>query len=130
MGDRILTHMQALGYDNHAHFAEQMVGVSRQTFHAWLYKDIDPEKVAAAPILRCAELLSTNAEYLLCVIDDFRPETALTIDEAHLIQAYRSLTEQDRARLMKNAADWLAESSTAPSAAAPFRIAPLPKAGR
>lgn len=125
MGQRILDFMRANGITNRASFAENVLGISRQSFHAWLYTPINPEKVAARPLLMCAEALSTNPEYLLCISDDPTTRLALTLEEAHLVQAYRSLSPTDRLRLMKNAADWIAESPMMPSTAAPFR-APLP----
>jgi hypothetical protein len=57
MGRRILGFMGAYRITNHADFAENVLGISRQRFHAWLYKKIDPENIAAQPILKCAEAL-------------------------------------------------------------------------
>lgn len=121
MGERILTFMKANGITNHASFAESVLGVSRQSFHSWIYKPINPEKVAARPLLMCADALNTNPEYLLCISDDPRPGMALTFEEANLVQAFRALSAVDRGRLLKNAADWLSESQAPATSAAPFR---------
>lgn len=128
MGRRILGFMGAYQITNHADFAENVLGISRQRFHAWLYKPISPENVAAQPILKCAEALGTNAEYLLCITDDPRAETSLTYMESQLVQAFRDLADDtDRERLLAIAADWVARASSPPSSSAPFRV-PLPAA--
>lgn len=126
MGRRILALMKANGISSWAPFAEQVLGISRQRFYSWIYKEMDPANVAAQPILRCAEMLGTNAEYLLGMSDDPRPESALTYEEAQLVQAFRDFShEGDRERLLSIAADWVAKSGRAPSASAPFRHPPL-----
>lgn len=113
--------MTANNVTNHADFAERTLGISRQTFHAWLFKPINPKNVGAVPILRCAELLGTNAEYLLCVHDDPRPEMALEMREFELLQSFRVLGETDQDALLKTIAAWVGRAEAAPSVAAPFR---------
>jgi hypothetical protein len=121
MGRRILGFMGAYRITNHADFAENVLGISRQRFHAWLYKKIDPENIAAQPILKCAEALGTNAEFLLCITDDPRAETSLTYQEHVLVQAFRDLSnDNDRERLLSIAAGWVAQATTTPSTSAPF----------
>lgn len=121
MGARILELMRAHAIRNNAKFADR-IGLSRQTFHAWLYKEMKAENVAALPLLKCAAELGTNALYLLGETDDLRVAHALDYSEAQLVQAYRDMDERDREKMLKNAADWVAQSKRAPSRSAPFRI--------
>lgn len=123
MGRRIRTLMTANNITNQAQFAEGVLGISRQRFHAWLHKEL--RDVEAKPILRCAEALSTNAEYLLCISDDPRPTHAVSYREAQLIEAFRVLSETDQDRLLKNATDWIGQTESARTSAAPFRHRPL-----
>lgn len=113
--------MAANHITNKAQFAEGVLGISRQTFQAWLYKEINPEKVSAKPLLLCAEALGTNAEYLLGVTDDPRVEHSLSYREAQLVEAFRVLSDKDRDRLLRMATEWVGESVQQASTAAPFR---------
>lgn len=123
MGRRILAFMTANQLENKAHFAEKVLGISRQTFHAWLYREMDAGKIAARPILQCADALSTNPEYLLCITNDPRPAAALAVDEDRLLDAFRTMDDSDRDKLLSIAADWSARSANGgKSAAAPFRV--------
>lgn len=122
MGERILLFMKANNITNNAQFAEGVLGISRQTFHAWLYKEMNPDKISAKPLLLCAEALSTNAEYLLGISDDPRSEHHLSYREAQLVDAFRVLSEKDQDRLLRTAADWVGDAAQVPSTAAPFRI--------
>lgn len=122
MGERIGAFMVANNITNRAQFAEGVLGISKQRFQNWLY--VEMRDVEAKPILKCAEALGTNPEYLLGLTDDPRPLRYLEDDEAELLMAYRSLDDKDKGRLRKSAADWLQETSTAASTAAPFRGAP------
>lgn len=122
MGRRILAFMTANNVSNRAQFAEGVLGISRQRFHAWLFRPI--EAVEAKPLLVCAEALGTNAEYLLGVSDDPRPEYALDYREAQLVDAYRVLSDKDKERLLKNAADWVGETEGPRSVGAPFNRPP------
>lgn len=124
MGKRIIAFMTANNFRNRSHFAEGVIGISKQRFHQWLYKPMDPSNVGARPILLCAEALGTNAEYLLCLSDDPRAEASLTYEEAQLVQAYRDLPPDDQAKLLAIAADWVARAATKPSTSAPFRLMP------
>lgn len=118
--------MRANGIENSAEFAEATVKISKQTFHAWVYKSINPENIAAAPMIRCARALGTNPDYLMLLSDDPRPEYALSSRESQLVEAFRVLEEKDQDRLLRAAADWVNESPSPPSALAPFR-APMPQ---
>lgn len=127
MGRRILAFMVANNITNRAQFAEGVLGISKQRFHHWLYRE--SSDVEAKPILRCAEVLGTNPEYLLGMTDDPRPLRYLGHRESELLMAYRSMSEKDQDRLLKVAADWVQETLTPASAAAPFRI-PAPQGGK
>jgi hypothetical protein len=125
MGRRILELMAFYQIKNHAQFAEGVLGVSRQLFHAWLYNPMNPDKIGAKPVLLCAEALGTNAEYLLCISDDPRPETSLSIEEAQMVQAMRDLADPAEIdKLLTIAADWVSRSGKAKTAADPFRVRP------
>jgi hypothetical protein len=129
MGQRILDFMTANNVTNQAQFAEGLLGISRQRFQNWLY--VDMRDVEATPLLRCADALGTNPEYLLGITDDPRVTAALDYREAQLVDAYRELSATDQDRLLKLAADWVGEAASAPSAAAPFRrLTPLPEKPR
>jgi transcriptional regulator with XRE-family HTH domain len=121
MGRRILTLMQANYITGKAELARR-IGVSRQTFQAWLYNPINAENVAALPLLKCADVLNSDPRFILGESDDPRPRMALSYQEMTLVQAYRDLSEKDQERLLKNAADWQSESQRAPSQASPFRV--------
>lgn len=123
MGERIIMFMQANGLSNRAQFAEQVLGISRQRFHRWLTKPLGD--VEARPLLRCAEVLNTNPEYLLGDTDDPRPGMALELREFQLVEAYRVLSETDQDRLLDTAAAWVGETDSAPSTSAPFRMRPV-----
>lgn len=121
MGARIIGLMKVNGLENFSQFAEQVLGISRQRFHAWLYKDL--RGVEAKPLVRCAEALHTSPNYLMGLTHDPAPETALEGRERELIEAFRSLLPADQAKLLKIANDWVETSPLPPSAAAPFRKA-------
>lgn len=123
MGQRILTLMSANGIKNRAQFAEAL-GISRQRFHGWLYNKMDRDAIPATPVLRCADLLGTNPEYILGIHDDLRVETSLTSQEAVLLQAFRDLGVVDQERLLAIAADWVSASSEVATSSAPFRNVP------
>jgi hypothetical protein len=125
MGSRIMMYMTANGYSNRAHFAEQMLGISKQRFHKWLY--VEMRDVEARPLIRCADLLNTNPDFLLGDTDDPRPGMSLEMREYQLVEAFRTLTEKDQDRLLQTAAAWVLEAPAAPSASAPFRIAKVEK---
>lgn len=120
MGERILQFFAPNGITNKAHFAENVLGISRQLFHAWLYKPL--ADVSAKPLLRCADVLHTNADYLIGESDDPRPALALEYREFQLVEAYRVLKEADQDRLLATAAAWVTDAESAPSTSAPFRI--------
>lgn len=86
MGERLLVFMMANNVQNQAQFAEGVLGISRQRFQNWLY--VEMRDVEAKPLLRCAEVLSTNPEYLLGLTDDPRPLRHLTLRESQLLDAY------------------------------------------
>lgn len=128
MGERITAFMVANNVTNRAQFAEGVLGISKQRFQNWLY--VEMRDVEAKPILKCAEVLGTNPEYLLGLTDDPRPLRYLEDGEAELLMAYRSMSDQDRDRLRKVAADWVHETATPASTAAPFRRAPTTEVKR
>lgn len=109
MGERILLLMAESRLTNHSQFSENVLGISRQRFHAWLYKPL--RDVEARPLLRCAEVLGTNPDYLLGDSDDRRPAKALDLREHKLVEAYRVLSETDQQRLLQTAAAWIGEIS-------------------
>lgn len=123
MGQRILMFMAANNVTNQAQFAEGVLGISRQRFQNWLY--VDMRDVEAKPLLRCAEVLSTNAEFLLGQTDDPRPLRHLGLRESQLLDAFRVMSEQDQDRLLKVAADWVDQAPAPASIAAPFRASHL-----
>lgn len=112
--------MAANSITNRAQFAEGVLGISKQRFHKWLYRQHGD--VEARPLLRCAEALGTNPDYLLGDSDDPRPSMALELREAQLVEAFRVMKESDRDRLLQTAAAWVSEAPSAPSTSAPFRI--------
>lgn len=107
---------------NYSQFAEGVLGISRQRFHAWLYKEL--KDVEAKPLQKCVEALNTNANYLLGLTDDPRPEFALQYREAQLVEAFRVLSATDQEKLLKNANDWVAMSDSARSVSAPYPFPP------
>lgn len=119
MGARILTFMTANNLKNLSHFSEQVLGISRQRLHAWLYKPLSD--VEARPLLKCADALGTSPDYLLGDSDDPRPLMALEMREFQLVQAFQVLAEADQDRLLQTAAAWAGTAASAPSTAAPFR---------
>lgn len=123
MGSRIIALMTANNVSNRASFAEGVLGISRQRFHKWLYTTM--RDVEAQPILRCADALSTNAEYLLGISDDPRPAFALEYREAQLLQAFRTMSETDQDRILQTASAWVGATITPATASAPFRHAPI-----
>lgn len=120
MGERILMFMAANNITNRAQFAEGVLGISKQRFHKWLFTEMGD--VESRPLLRCAEALSTNPDFLLGDSDDPRPTMALELREFQLIEAFRTMKESDQDRLLQTAAAWVLEAPSVPSAAAPFRI--------
>jgi hypothetical protein len=120
MGERIVMFMKANGLTNRSQFAEGTLGISRQRFHRWLYVELGD--VEARPLIRCAEVLTTNPDYLLGDSDDPRPAMALEAREFELVQAYRVLSEVDQDRLLQTAAAWVGQAESAPSTSAPFRL--------
>jgi transcriptional regulator with XRE-family HTH domain len=120
MGQRILDFMRANNVTNKAQFAEGVLGISKQRFQQWLYVEI--RDVSAAPLLRCADVLGTNPEYLLGATDDPRPLRQIGLREAQLLDAFRVMDEKDQDRLLKQATDWVTESGQPASALAPFRL--------
>jgi hypothetical protein len=120
MGERILMYMAANGYSNRAHFAEHMLGISKQRFHKWLYEEM--RDVEARPLVHCAELLNTNPDFLLGDSDDPRPAMALELREFQLVEAFRTLSEKDQDRLLQTASAWVLEAPSPASTSAPFRI--------
>lgn len=123
MGERILELMGMFQIKNRAEFAEQVIGISRQRFQNWLY--VEMRDVEAKPLLLLAEVLGTNPEYILGVSDDPRVQAALTWEEARLVEAFRDMNDTDKDRILKQAADWVGQSSKPPSNSAPFRHAPI-----
>lgn len=106
---------------NNSKFAEK-IGLSRQTFHAWLYKEMKAENVGALPILKCAAELGTNPAFLLGETDDARVLMALDYRQAQLVQAYEDMDETDRDKLLKIATDWVGQSKRPRSKSSPFRV--------
>ncbi len=120
MGQRIVDLLKVNNIQNRAAFAEGVLGISRQRFHKWLYGEM--RDVEAKPLLKCADALGTNPEYLLGLTDDLRPQhSALDDQETQLVDAFRSMSRQDQERLLKNAADWSDESTAPATSGAPFR---------
>lgn len=124
MGERIMAFMAANNITNRAQFAEGVLGISKQRFYKWLFVPLSD--VEAKPLLRCAEILGTNPEYLLGVSDDPRPGLSLSLREYQLVEAYRVLSATDRDRLLQTAAAWVGEATAPASVAAPFRVG-IPK---
>jgi transcriptional regulator with XRE-family HTH domain len=127
MGERIIAFMVANNVVNHDEFAEGILGISVQQFKSWLYEA--QETVDAKPLLRCADALNTNAEYLLGESDDPRPQRALEWPEHQLLQAFRDLNPDQQELLLTTATAWHLQLKT-PSTAHPFLAAVPVRTGK
>lgn len=125
MGRRILDFMKANGSPTSAEVAET-IGLTPERFDEWLYTEVSD--IEAAPLLRAADALSTNAEYLLGIADDPRPLRHLHWREMQLMDAFRDLSPEQQDLLLMTATAWHNQAATAPSASAPFRV-PVPANG-
>ncbi len=118
MGERIVDLMKIHGLNDRDSFAAA-IGLTSERFSSWLF--VDQRSVEARPLLRCADALSTNPEYLLGDSDDIRAQDSLGWREHQLVSAFRELSEEQQDLLLKTASAWHQQAQTAPSAAGPFR---------
>lgn len=119
-GERIITFLTANNVLDRREFAEGVLGVTVDELNRWIYTpDAEPP---LRPLLRMADVLSTNAEYLLGESDDPRPGMVLDFREFQLVQAFRELSPAQQDLLLKTASAWHQE--TGGTAAAPFRVTP------
>lgn len=120
MGGRILEFMTANNLTDRDEFAHAL-GITRERFNAWLYRDI--KDVEVRPLLRCADALTTNAEYLIGDSDDPRPVAALDWREHQLLTTFRDLPKEKQDLLLQTASAWHVQGDATPTTNAPFRIA-------
>jgi transcriptional regulator with XRE-family HTH domain len=123
MGENILTFAKANGktVDELA----ETLGMSVEHLETWIYYEV--ELVDARLLIRMAELLGTNPEYLLGDTDDARVQHFIDIREAQLLNAFRDLPETQRELLMKTVTAWHEQLETEPTTSSPFRFPPKGK---
>lgn len=125
IGERLLAFMSANYITDVKEFAEGLLGVPYDVFLGWIYGSVDPEEIPAKPMLLCAEILGTSAEYLTCLSNDPRRGHELTYDESVIIQAFRDASRPGRQKLLRDALEIAGTGSARPQPGSPFPSLPL-----